>query len=288
MTDQRLFVSQAVEIRTILRGLRGGSQSFLVHGSDDHFYVAKCRNNPQGIRTLANEVIVSQIFREVGVLTPIVRALRLTPQTEMKCDFRFSVGNRQIRIEDGIHFGSQCPVNPLTTAIFDVLPGALVGKVSNLEDFGFAWVVDQWVGNTDSRQAIFVRKDKTSQLKLSAYFIDHGKSFDGMEWRFWDSARRSLCADPLIYASLPMLKICDAAVERIQKISRADLGEMARQIPAEWLNESDYCALQHVLDQLYQRKSRLPDTIRRNIQALLARTAVQSGWPAHSSGRKVS
>jgi hypothetical protein len=49
--------------------------------------------------------------------------------------------------------GSECPVNPENTAIFDFLPAKLLPQVVNLPDFAKAFVLDKWPYQTDRRQA---------------------------------------------------------------------------------------------------------------------------------------
>ena len=57
----------------------------------------------------------------------------------------------------GLHFGSKMSVNPDKVAVFDFFPEKLLGKVENRVEFLGTLVFDKWVGNADSRQAVFFR-----------------------------------------------------------------------------------------------------------------------------------
>jgi hypothetical protein len=173
--------SEPVELVRVIRRMRGGSQAHLVEGNDGHFYVAKFKGNPQGNRTLINEWFAHELFRWFGISTPPLRVLRLTKAVQaISEDLVFQLGKTQVAVEPGLHLGSQCPVNPATTAIFDFLPRRILGGVTNLEDFGKALVLDQFLGQADARQAIFIReRSGKGTLHYRAYLIDHGWMFGG-------------------------------------------------------------------------------------------------------------
>src|SRR4051812_40542473 len=86
--------SEIVTIRRVLRRMCGGSQAFLVEGGDDHFYVAKFFDNPQGNRTLINEWAVHRVLQQLGISTPEMRVLRLTNTTKGGGDLCFQTTGR--------------------------------------------------------------------------------------------------------------------------------------------------------------------------------------------------
>ena len=53
-----------------VRRMRGGSQSHLMRASDGNLYVVKFENNPQGVRVLANELIVTRLAETAGLSVP--------------------------------------------------------------------------------------------------------------------------------------------------------------------------------------------------------------------------
>jgi hypothetical protein len=150
--------THSIDIKRIVRPMRGGTQARLVEGADGRFYVAKFAGNPQGNRTLINEWITQFILSHLGISTPPLRILRLPEQLRNE-DLYFSVGNRRIPVEGEWHLGSLCPVNPETHVIFDFLPVKFLQNVSNLDDFASATSAKQssfetaarWKGNPNFR-----------------------------------------------------------------------------------------------------------------------------------------
>ena len=53
-----------------IRKMRGGSQPILVEASDRNLYVVKSQDNLQGRNVLFNEVVGSEMFRQVGLPGP--------------------------------------------------------------------------------------------------------------------------------------------------------------------------------------------------------------------------
>ena len=63
-----------------LRALRGGSQSRLMRASDGNHYVVKFRDNPQGSRILANELLASRLAEQLGLPVPLTCPRKTQPQ----------------------------------------------------------------------------------------------------------------------------------------------------------------------------------------------------------------
>src|SRR4051812_1946936 len=164
---------QTIDIERIIRRMRGGSQAYLVQGSDRKFYVAKFVGNPQGTRTLINEWIAAQLFRRFGITAPELVVLRFEPSRPTEVAPVFECGSRKFPVSAGLHLGSLCPVNPEKEAIYDFLPTHLIGKTANLTEFAKVLVLDTFLGQADSRQAVFVRDRSRRELSFRAYFIDH-------------------------------------------------------------------------------------------------------------------
>jgi len=47
--------------------MRGGAQSHLMRCDDGDYYIVKFQNNPQGVRILANELLVPHLEHRVPV-----------------------------------------------------------------------------------------------------------------------------------------------------------------------------------------------------------------------------
>ena len=194
--------SKVVEIRRVIRRMRGGSQSFLIEGADGHAYVAKWTANPQGTRTLLNEWIAHRLLQKLEICTPQMRILRLSgPLCAASKDLYFDVDPKRF-IEPGLHLGSRCPVNPETTAIFDFLPAKLLNQITNRGDFVKCLVLDTLIGQWDKRQAVFVR-DRVSKSRPAcrAYLIDHGMSFGGSHWEQLGQRTTGIYLDYSVYRS---------------------------------------------------------------------------------------
>jgi hypothetical protein len=263
------MASEIIAVRQVLRRMRGGSQAFLVEGEDDQFYIAKFAGNPQGDRTLINEWIAHRLFLLLGTSTPALRVLRLTPQTQQIEPLSFQIGTQYLQIERPFHLGSHCPVNPATTAIYDFLPRRLLSKVVNLADFGTAFVVDRWLAQTDSRQAIFVRERTSSNnLELRLYLIDHGMSFAGQQWETPDSPLYGLYMDRSVYSIVDMNTACEEALSRIHTLRESDLYAAAQDIPNCWFSESDYDMLAKLFAVLERRRNRLQSIVSRHLETL--------------------
>ena len=50
-----------------IRRMRGGAQAQLMRCADEAYYVVKFRNNPQGPRILANELLGTRLAARLGV-----------------------------------------------------------------------------------------------------------------------------------------------------------------------------------------------------------------------------
>jgi hypothetical protein len=263
------MIRDAVQIKRVLRRMRGGSQSHLVEGDDGHFYVAKFLGNPQGNRTLINEWVGDCLLRKLGACTPAMRILRLSEATQntFKDTLCFSVGNRKIPVEAGLHLGSQCPVDPGQKVILDFLPRNTLHCAVNLEDFAKAFVADHIVGHTDSRQAIFVR-EIGAKLKLRAYLIDHGMMFGGCEWVVRDLPRHGLCLDPTIYSMLDMRSCCEQALDLLSTWPDDNLTATVNELPKEWFSPGDAEDLFKLFMHLHAERTRRCALIMRHLETL--------------------
>jgi hypothetical protein len=141
--------------------MRGGAQSHLMEGEDGEFYVVKFSNNPQHRRILINEWLASAFLRYLQIYAPETALIDLTPELVAGSQqLHMTLGSRHIPPEAGLDFGSRVAVHPDRVAIYDFLPDSLLYKVENRADFLGTLVFDKWVGNADSRQAIFFRAKK--------------------------------------------------------------------------------------------------------------------------------
>jgi hypothetical protein len=249
--------------------MRGGSQAHLVEAEDGCFFIAKFAGNPQGNRTLINEWITGQLMNQVGICTPPIRILQLPERLYRGGGLFFQAGNKRIPITETLHLGSQCPVNPEKTAIFDFLPEKLLPRVVNLADFARAFVLDKWLYQTDRRQAIFVRDPQAaSVLGFRAYLIDHGMSFAGSQWELADVPMFGLCIQRGIYSMVHMQNFYEEALHRIEALTEHALYAAAGDIPSAWFTPGDYDCLANLFARLQSRKTGLRSLVSRHLEII--------------------
>jgi hypothetical protein len=265
---QSVVAAHVVTINRIIRRMRGGSQSWLVQCDDDRFYVAKLLGNPQGRRTLINELLVYTFITRLNVLTPRLSLLHLPEDLAQATELYFLVGNKRVRPEGRLHLGSQVPVNPDKTTIFDFLPDKLLSRISNKCDFATMFVLGIWCYQTDSGQAIFIRNNSSRDTPYNAYFIDHGLCFDGMHWDLRDAPLHGLGIHKKVYSQINMRCLTEEAVSSVQRISEEILLASTGTIPSTWLAPGDRECLDTLLDRLLKRQLTLPLMVTRHLDYL--------------------
>ena len=267
-----------VEIRRILRPMRGSSQSQLVEGEDGKFYVAKFVGNPEGNRTLINEWLARYFFQRLQIATPALRILHLGKSLQAASSaLCFNVSGRITTVEPGLHLGSQCPVNPETTAIFDFVPRKLLTNVANLADLGRALLIDKLLGHIDARQAVFTRDPKTGKSAYRAYLIDHGRMFGGCEWVIRDWPRTGLYFDKSVYSLLDMPALCSETMKLAAGIGEDELYSAIEFIPQEWFADGDAAELASLFLQIKQRQKGLDTYVLGLLEALAKGVGSKSG-----------
>lgn len=261
----------ALLARALVRKMRGGAQAHLVEASDGHFYVVKFKNNPQHRRILINEWIAGVLLDYLQILTPARAFIQFDENFLQRFpEAGIQLGKQQQPPEPGRHFGSRYPGHPERLAVYDFLPDVLLMRVANVDHFLGILVFDKWVANADSRQAIFFRArlrdwindvDPPEQISLVAQMIDHGYAFGGPQWRFQDSPLAGLYPRFVVYESVRGWADFEPWLERIRCFPEWVLDEAYRQIPGEWLEEGEEEELEHLLEQLLQRRRRVADLI---------------------------
>src|SRR5581483_1963867 len=262
--------SAVVTVESIQRRMRGGSQALLVRGADDQVYVAKCAGNPQGTRTLINEWVVTRLLKLLQARTPELHLLRFETGVPGESLLEFRFGNRRIPIARGLHLGSRCPVDPERVAIFDFLPRRLLSRIVNVKDFTLAFVLDKWVSQTDSRQAIFVRERTggDQSAKFGAYLIDHGMSFGGTRWEFSDAPFHGVYYDRSIYDPDTLTIDCHAAVAQIRALPESAISAASQDVPLEWFEAGDRDKLARLLEALVSRRAKLDEIVDRALEQI--------------------
>lgn len=247
--------------------MRGGAQAHLLEGEDGAFYVVKFRNNPQHRRILINEWLAGAFLRYLQIHVADTAIVELTPEfIAGNPDLYLSIGPRREPIPAGLHFGSRMAVDPNRVAVFDFLPDALLAKIENRIDFLGALVFDKWVGNADSRQAVFFRARAKSWTPLKgeapagvgffAQMIDHGFAFNGPHWQFQDSPTQGLYFRTAVYDEVRSLDSFQPWLSMVENFPTEVMDSAWKEIPRDWLN-GDESLLEQLLENLLGRRLRV-------------------------------
>ena len=259
-----------------IRRMRGGAQSHLMRCSDGYYYVVKFQNNPQHRRILVNELLGTRLAARLGLPTTPVEIIhvgeeliRLTPELCME------MPRARIPCQAGLQFGSRYPGDPRRLALFDFLPDKQLRAVENLYQFAGMLVFDKWTCNTDGRQTLFLREelhdpnaqgnghetDEDQHGDYEAVMIDQGFCFNAGEWNYPDSPLRGLYARNSVYEGVTGMESFAPWLERLNRnITKRVLDEIRKEIPSEWY-EDDYDAVAQLLEQLYRRRTRVPELL---------------------------
>jgi hypothetical protein len=261
-----------IRAKKLIRKMRGGAQAHLIQGEDGEFYVVKFTNNPQHRRILINEWLACAFLRYLQIFVPDTILIELTPEfIEDSPDLHLSIGTRREPVASGIHFGSRLAVHPDRVAVFDFLPDKLLGKLENRVDFLGMLVFDKWVGNADSRQAVFFRararnwtplKGETpARIGFFAQMIDHGFAFNGPHWEFQESPLQGLYFRTSVYDEVRSLDSFQPWLDMVEHFPVEVVDSAWKEIPRHWLDD-DEDALERMLETLLKRRTRVPGLLR--------------------------
>jgi len=242
-----------------VRRMRGGAQSHLMRCSDGEFYVVKFRNNPQGLRILANEMLATRLAMQAGLPVPVAAVIEVGHWlVEHTAELHIQLANNIIPCQPGLQFGSRYAVNPLEGQVLDYLPVEMLGLVRNIETFTGMLAFDKWTSNADGRQAAFWRLSR--EKKYTAAFIDQGYCFNAGEWSFPDYPLRGVYARNEVYASVQGWEWFEPWLSRIEKMDEQVVWQLAQGIPPEWYG-GQWKELEGLARTLVERRANLRDLI---------------------------
>ena len=260
-----------VRARKLIRKMRGGAQAHLMEGADGAFYIVKFLNNPQHRRILINEWLACAFLRYLQIHVPDTALIEVTQEfIDGNPDLYFSMGSRREPVVPGLHFGSKMAVHPERVAVFDFLPDKLLEKVENRSEFLAVLVFDKWVGNADSRQAVFFRArakswtplkgDAPARVGFFAQMIDHGFAFSGPHWRFSDSPLQGLYFRTSVYNEARSVESFQPWLDMVGSFPVEVIDSAWKEIPREWLRE-DGDELEALLETLLKRRTLVPGLV---------------------------
>jgi hypothetical protein len=243
-----------------IRRMRGGAQSHLMRCDDGGYYIVKFQNNPQHVRILANEMLGTRLAARLGLPVPRTEVVEVRRELiELTADLVMQLGMGRTPCLAGKQFGSRYPGDPTRLAVYDFLPDEQLRETENLADFAGMLVFDKWTCNTNGRQAIFCIEPGRSRYQ--ATMIDQGFCFNAGEWNFPDAPLRGLYPRHRVYEHVTGIDSFEPWLARVeQRVGKAQLGEIADEIPPEWYND-EYEVLGGMLDRLVERRARVRELI---------------------------
>jgi hypothetical protein len=152
----------------------GGSQSHLLRCSDG-FYGVKVQDNPQGLRTLVNELICAHLAGLLRLPTPDGKIIQVSQEVIASYEIFTEWPHGSVLCRPGLCFGSRHPGN--RTLVFTRLPRDRMRDVENLSELAGVFLFDLWTSNLDAREILFFRKP--DQLVMRASMIDSGQCSGG-------------------------------------------------------------------------------------------------------------
>ena len=262
-----------------IRRMNGGSQAHLMRCDDGSYYVVKFKNNPQHLRTLANEMFATRVAARIGICVPQSDIVEVRSSLiENNPELMMEMPSRSFPCATGKQFGSKFPGNPLTMKIYGLMPDQHLCAIHNIDDFLGIFIFDKWTCQTDRRQAILVRQPNSSANPecangYQAMMIDQGFCFNGGNWNFPDAPLHSLYANRRVYQNVVGIESFDPWLDRLETgLSLSALYDEALQVPPEWYGE-DHEAWERLIEHLYARRTRLRELI------WAARNAIPEAFP---------
>jgi hypothetical protein len=238
----------------IVRRMRGGSQAQLVRCYDGEYYIVKFQNNPQGKRTLVNELIGTLLAKHLGLPvgdTAIVDVReRLIHGTD---DAVVQFPRRRVPYQHGLCFGSRLlgDIDRQGYLCHGVLPDFVQGRIDNPRDFLGMLVFDKWTCNTDNRQVVLVRNAEDD--RVWAVMIDNGGCFNHSEWSFPDRPSGGLVCGVQAYHRVESIDDFEPWLGRLETGTDLTLLRgIGETVPEEWY-DGDRCSLDRLVIALHGR-----------------------------------
>ena len=250
----------AVTAVQAIRRMRGGAQSQLMLGADGNLWVVKFRNNPQGERVLANELIATRLAETVGLTVPRTDVVEVSGWLiENSPEMWVEAGRgERVRCAAGLQFGSQFVGGLMPGQVVDYLPEELLGEVRNVHEFAGMLCIDKWTGNSNGRQAVFARKPR--ERRYRATFIDQGFCFQAGEWRFSDAPLRGVYVRNRVYEDVTGWESFEPWLSKIETMKPEVLWQIAEEVPPEWYGGRTE-ELERLMETMLDRRGRVRELI---------------------------
>ena len=239
--------------------MRGGAQGQLMLGADGHVYVVKFQNNPQHLRVLANEFLVSRLAIAAGLTAPDAELVDVsswlidnTPELEI------DLGRTRARCHPGLQFGSRFVGGLMPGQVVDFLPEEQLAEVRNRGEFAGILALDKWTGNANGRQAVFARKQR--ERRYRAVFIDFGYCFHAGDWKFEDAPLRGVYYRNDVYREITGWDAFEPWLTRLETMPAETVWAVANEVPPQWYG-GDLADMEALVEKLLARRSRIRELI---------------------------
>jgi hypothetical protein len=167
-------------------------------------------------------------------------------------ELKIDISPRSVPCASGLQFASRYVGDPEQDRVFDYLPDSMFHRIANLDDFPRVLVFDKWTGNSDGRQAVFVKRPNQGMYR--AVFIDQGYCFNAGEWNFPDSPLRGIHASNSVYEAVTGWQSFGPILSQVEQMDIDDLWKIAGEVPEEWY-ERDSEGLTRLIETLHRRRS---------------------------------
>ena len=236
-------------ISRFIRKLRGSSQSILAEADDGEMYVVKFLNNLQGPNVLFNEAMGTELYQRAMLPVPRCRRLMLTAaflDENPSCYMDSPEG--PVRPAAGLCFGSHF-LEGKYNRVYELLPGNYYRRLTNIDDFWVAWLLDACACHAENRQALF-----PSALRGAFYavFIDHGHMFGGPSGETSPSFGVSRYLDPRLYGC-STAGLARRLTSSALKLDVDSIWAKAMHLPDQWITETGLHQLSECLNLLSSR-----------------------------------
>jgi hypothetical protein len=235
-------LSEIAKIKAVqhIRPMNGGSEAHMCKCSDGYNYIVKFQNNPQGNRTLVNDLLGTLLARYLGLPVPETAIVEVTEDLrpgEPDGILRYDPGTKLG--QPGKCFGSKYlePRMPGSHHSNSFEPGDLnrgyLSKLGNLKDFAGMLVFDKWTCNTDPRQVIFTRDGDAKSDRV--VMIDFGYCFHACNWDFRDNRLRGVLGEWYVYNTIEGMETFEPWLRILENsLDEGVLRDLAELIPPEW------------------------------------------------------
>jgi HipA-like kinase len=241
-----------VSARKFFYKLCGSSQPSIIEASDGSFYVVKFNGFP-GHRSLANEIMGTELIRSIGLPAPDWVAIEISDSfIDENPGLWFCKADSFIKPLPGLHFGSRLIETSEDQCTYQMIPHSWLDRIENRADFLGVLVLDLWANNCDRRQTVFLRD---AQNRLHATFIDNDFMFGGKFGFEITCPRRAMVYDLDLYRGLWGKESVQKWIRIIDGIGENAIRQIAGGMPDEWADED---LRLDIVEQLIARRSMLP------------------------------